>query len=668
MIHRYLLLNIITFFTVFNLVKASGFLKTQGRIIVDENDEKVILRGFGLGSWFVLEGYHWNSFPHPHSSTTNLENAIEYLVGDDKKNQFFDLYRQNYIKHKDVKFLSENGFNAIRVPLHYRDFSPEFGTFINDGFEWLDPLVNWCRDENMYLILDMHAAPGGQNPNDHSDSNGYEAKLFTDAGNRRWFSSTWRHIAEYYANEPVIGGYDLLNEPAWPGIASMLRNIYEDTIDSIRTVDPNHIIIIEGNWYGNDHTGLLPPFDNEMVYSFHHYVGSGSDSTTSDPNHWSNQYIANISSYHNVPLWVGEFGENSNHWGFNKINWFERYDIGWSWWNFKSSEDNISSLLRFKVTEEFLNVRNFWNGNGMMPDTNTAFEGLMSMARNLDFDSLIVNRGLLRALSDDTYDSIGISYNNFTPPGILPAVHYDIGNNYTSYYDNQSEDPAKFTSETKAWNSGWSYRNDGVDISSVIENGKISNYIWQFEDNEWLVYTVDIGSPRNFKLSLEVASYSKGSLLVEIDSMNVLGPIDIPITNSWDTGWRVVNLGNISIADKSKLKFKAIVGGFRMRNIIFEDVDITTLPMDLQLKCFPNPSNSYISIYWKSDFIVQTSISVYNLKGERIFDKSLWSERGGNSINWSLISKSGTAVPSGIYFIEVITPNARSYDKITHLK
>ena len=105
-----------------------------------------------------------------------------------------------------------------------------------------------------------------------------------------------------------------------------------------------------------------------------------------------------------------------------------------------------------------------------------------------------------------------------------------------------------------------------------------------------------------------------------------------------------------------------------MRNIIFEDVDITTLPMDLQLKCFPNPSNSNISIYWKSDFIVQTSISVYNLKGEKIFDKSLWSEKGGNSINWSLISKSGTAVPSGIYFIEVITPNARSYNKITHLK
>ena len=61
----------------------------------------------------------------------------------------------------------------------------------------------------------------------------------------------------------------------------------------------------------------------------------------------------------------------------------------------------------------------------------------------------------------------------------------------------------------------------------VIENGKISNYILQFEDNEWLVCTVDIGSPRNFELSLEVASYSKGSLLVEIDSMNVLSLIHI---------------------------------------------------------------------------------------------------------------------------------------------
>ena len=111
----------------------------------------------------------------------------------------------------------------------------------------------------------MHAAPGGQNTNDFSDSDGEEARLFTEPENQLWLASTWRYIAEYYADEPAIGAYDLLNEPARWGIANTSRNIYERVVDSIRVVDPNHIVIIEGNWFGNDHTGLLPPFDDEMV-------------------------------------------------------------------------------------------------------------------------------------------------------------------------------------------------------------------------------------------------------------------------------------------------------------------------------------------------------------------------------------------------------------------
>ena len=127
----------------------------------------------------------------------------------------------------------------------------------------------------------MHAAPGAQNTNDFSDSeiNG-DSELFTNYTNQRWLASTWKYIANYYKDEAVIGGYDLLNEPARAGVANTLRNIYEQTIDSIRTVDQKHIVFIEGNWYGNDHTGLLPPFDPNMVYSFHHYIGGIRDTLT----------------------------------------------------------------------------------------------------------------------------------------------------------------------------------------------------------------------------------------------------------------------------------------------------------------------------------------------------------------------------------------------------
>ena len=656
---RYIFIHILLSSFVF----CSGFLKTQGRIIVDENDEKIIFKGFGLGGWVVLEGYMWN-YPG-FGSTTTMENAVEDLIGQDKKDEFFSLYRANYITEKDIKFLSQNGFNALRIPLHYKHFSPSFNEFINDGFELLDPIINACRNNNMYVILDMHAAPGAQNTSDFSDSDGQTAKLFTEYSNQKWLTSVWRYIAEYYSNEPVVAAYDLLNEPVlpWGYGPQELRNIYEWVIDSIRTVDPNHVVIIEGNWYGNDHTGLLPPFDDEMVYSFHHYVGGSTDTTT-----MYNQYRTGISLEYNVPLWVGEFGENSNYWGSNIKSFFERNDIGWSWWNYKSVE-RISSLFSYEITEEYQTVLNYWQGSSAKPDTNTAFNCLMSMANSLHFDSCKVNEDLIRALVDPTYNSIPIPYSNFSPPGLLPATDYDSGNNSVSYFDNWVEDPNKFSPETKSWNNGWSYRNDGVDIGSTIINNQKNYYIGWIEAGEWMRYTIKPEEPGNYKMMVEIASYINGSSLsVEFDSGMNAGPINLPNTNGWSNGWRIVNIGNVAISDETSFKILADVGGFNIKNIIFEDLEVSSIPMDLKLNCYPNPTNSFVTIKWNSDFILLTDITIYDILGNILFLKQMVSGEGENSLNWHLKYMNHKMAPSGIYFVEVKTSNKTSVKKITYLK
>lgn len=656
---RYIFIHILLSSFVF----CSGFLKTQGRIIVDENDEKIIFKGFGLGGWVVLEGYMWN-YPG-FGSTTTMENAVEDLIGQDKKDEFFSLYRANYITEKDIKFLSQNGFNALRIPLHYKHFSPSFNEFINDGFELLDPIINACRNNNMYVILDMHAAPGAQNTSDFSDSDGQTAKLFTEYSNQKWLTSVWRYIAEYYSNEPVVAAYDLLNEPVlpWGYGPQALRNIYEWVIDSIRTVDPNHVVIIEGNWYGNDHTGLLPPFDDEMVYSFHHYVGGSTDTTT-----MYNQYRTGISLEYNVPLWVGEFGENSNYWGSNIKSFFERNDIGWSWWNYKSVE-RISSLFSYEITEEYQTVLNYWQGSSAKPDTNTAFNCLMSMANSLHFDSCKVNEDLIRALVDPTYNSIPISYSNFSPPGLLPATDYDSGNNSVSYFDNWVEDPNKFSPETKSWNNGWSYRNDGVDIGSTIINNQKNYYIGWIEAGEWMRYTIKPEEPGNYKMMVEIASYINGSSLsVEFDSGMNAGPINLPNTNGWSNGWRIVNIGNVAISDETSFKILADVGGFNIKNIIFEDLEVSSIPMDLKLNCYPNPTNSFVTIKWNSDFILLTDITIYDILGNILFLKQMVSGEGENSLNWHLKYMNHKMAPSGIYFVEVKTSNKTSVKKTTYLK
>ena len=136
---RYILIQIL----FSSLLISSGILRTDGRVILNDNNEKVILKGFGLGGWLVLEGYMWN-YPG-FGSTTTMENAVEYLLGEQKKNEFFERYRSNYITEKDISFLAENGFNALRIPLHYKHFSPSFNEFTNIGFDLLEPIINDCR-------------------------------------------------------------------------------------------------------------------------------------------------------------------------------------------------------------------------------------------------------------------------------------------------------------------------------------------------------------------------------------------------------------------------------------------------------------------------------------------------------------------------------------------
>jgi hypothetical protein len=168
---------------------------------------------------------------------------------------------------------------------------------------------------------------------------------------------------------------------------------------------------------------------------------------------------------------------------------------------------------------------------------------------------------------------------------------------------------------------------------------------------------------------LEIASYINGARLsVEFDSEETLGPTNLPNTNGWSNGWRVVNIGNVTIAHETSFKILANVGGFNIKNIIFEDLDVSSIPMDLNLSCYPNPANSFVTINWNSDFILLTDVDIYNISGNIMFSKKMVSKKGENSIDWHLKSMNYKMVPSGIYFVEVKTPNETSIKKITYLK
>ena len=123
------------------------------------------------------------------------------------------------------------------------------------GFALTDSLLSWCKANKIYLILDLHAAPGGQgNDQPIADRDTSLPSLWQSAANKQKTIALWKKLAERYANEEWIGGYDLLNETNW-GFADAndkngcaekgnepLRQLLIDITKAIREVDQHHVI------------------------------------------------------------------------------------------------------------------------------------------------------------------------------------------------------------------------------------------------------------------------------------------------------------------------------------------------------------------------------------------------------------------------------------------
>ena len=93
----------------------------------------------------------------------------------------------------------------------------------------------------MYLILDLHAAPGGQGfGSDINDYNPNLPSLWESEENKNKTIALWGKLAERYSDEPWIGGYDLLNETHWDLAENELRNFYIDVTNEIRQYIHEH--------------------------------------------------------------------------------------------------------------------------------------------------------------------------------------------------------------------------------------------------------------------------------------------------------------------------------------------------------------------------------------------------------------------------------------------
>jgi endoglucanase len=553
----FLLALFLSFFSALH-VNAQNFLHAEGQRIINGKGENVLLRGIGLGGWMLQEGYMLRVNGIGQQQHV-IKSKIAELIGEQSTEEFYNQWLSNHTRKIDVDSLKAWGFNSVRLPMHFALYTlpvekePVKGkdTWIEKGFTLTDSLLTWCKANKMYLILDLHATPGGQgNDVNISDRDASKPSLWESEENRQKMIRLWKKLAERYVNEEWIGAYDIINEPNW-GFEDLandknglkekknepLRQLMIDITKTIREVDKNHIVIIEGNGWGNNYNGILPIWDNNMALSFHKYWNFN------DLN--SIKHIISFREKNNVPVWLGETGENSNVWFTQAIELFEKNNIGWSWWPLKKI--GINNPLEIPSNPNYQQILNYWSGKGVKPSEEDARKGLFKLAEEVKLENNIYHKDVVDAMMRQSHSTETKPFNSniIANNVVMNAVDYDLGRNGFAYADNDTADYHISVKSTRGiGNRGHAYRNDGVDIQRDADK---TFYVSNMEDNEWLQYTLNVKEEGTYTIWLNVASVNDSAQLhIEINGVKINSAVAVPNTGA-NNKWQNVEVQNVML-------------------------------------------------------------------------------------------------------------------------
>ncbi|RTQ48980.1 carbohydrate-binding protein [Hymenobacter gummosus] len=554
-------------------------LAARGPQIVNAQGQPVVLRGVNVGGWLLQESYILKT--DTLDCQRRIQQGLLRTMPEKDVEEFYRQYRAGFVTKADIDFIAKQGFNCVRLPFHYDLFltqqqrwartkalqSPKSDAALTayvqtlsqwydagqlftdldqlDGIRAIDNVLGWCAADQLYVVLDLHAAPGGQGTDPNINDNFRPLDLWKrrDAKGRLIYQDVtvrlWEQLARRYKNDPRIAMYDLINEPhnlnAEHGLSAdnqELSAFYSRLIDAVRAQKDEHLLLLEGNGYGNEYTNLTPDKlrvkdKTGLVYNSHRYW-CPNDAQAADPNPNQINLVRNLAAFRDrwqVPVWVGETGENSNEWFAAAVQQLNAQNIGWCHWNLKRV-DAGTSFLRVKPYGSILTA-----------------EGRAKLLQNSKFENCEVNRDALFALLQPA--DARQPFARHTLPATIPAAAYDLGRDGVAYHDTYS---ARIDyREHKPTNTGDQYRNDGVDIQASTEAGAGGYAVAHTEAGEWLSYTVTVPKAGQYALQLRATNSGPAPARLQLKLGEATVGTFTVAADPATTGWQTVAGGTASL-------------------------------------------------------------------------------------------------------------------------
>ena len=346
----------------------SGLVQASGRSLYDAQGNRLQLRGINAGQLLLQEG--WMSpfalEPEFHKDGTYVKDGdgnIQYpefteeefrralgenpnLAGYDPE-ELMQYYRECFFTEGDFRIIKEElGFNTIRLPFYWRNLLQDDLTRKEeaDAFAYLDWFIAEAAKQELYIVLDLHGAPGSQNGYEHSGIDRHEAGLWDSEENIAATVDLWTFVAEHYLHtRPDLGQwiatYDLMNEPTetYKGITTKkCWDVFDRIYDAIRSTGDAHVITMECCW---DFARLPDPVDygwENVQYEYHWY--NWANEALPYALFYAYQDLSNIGRDYEVPVLIGEFTffEDRDAWA-KGLGLFDQRGYSWTIWNYKTT-------------------------------------------------------------------------------------------------------------------------------------------------------------------------------------------------------------------------------------------------------------------------------------------------------------------------------------------
>ena len=349
-------------------INKTGLVQAVGRSLYDAEGNELRLVGVNAAQILLQEGWMSPFAIEPlknedGSYVKDGDDNIQYpefteeefraglasnpnLAGYDL-DELMRYYWDCFFTEEDFRIIKEElGLNCIRLPFFYLNVLNEDLSRKDEAeaFAYLDWFVEMAAKHELYIILDLHGAPGGQNGYEHSGFADNQCELWDSEENVAATVDLWDFVSEHYMNtRPDLGKwiatYDILNEPTYEYKGETTEEcwaVFDKIYDAIRENGDEHVVTIECCW---DFGDLPDPAEYgwENVQYEYHWYNWANDVVTYEM-FVAYQDMNNIGRDYEVPVLIGEFTcfEDREAWDY-MLGLFDERNYSWTVWAYKTT-------------------------------------------------------------------------------------------------------------------------------------------------------------------------------------------------------------------------------------------------------------------------------------------------------------------------------------------